>query len=113
MLMIDPADRFLQPSSSRQRRYEALRARFVDGCSSAEAASRFGYAPGSFRNLGGLFLFAGLNAIPKRSTLTEYSCRCDPRLLDPLTQRWHDALRALDSPLGSQWHSFNGQTAFV
>ena len=101
MLMIDPADRFLQPSSSRQRRYEALRARFVDGCSSAEAASRFGYAPGSFRNLGGLFLFAGLNAIPKRSTLTEYSCRCDPRLLDPLTQRWHDALRALDSPLGS------------
>ena len=270
MLMTDPADRFLQPSSSRQRRYEALRARFVDGCSAAEAASRFGYAPGSFRNLcsqflrtddpdflfpsgrpalapaspaddrtaaarerilalrqdnlsvhdisaqlrhdrlpasvgfvhkvlhaaglpklprrrpeqrpvvllapdadrraldlaprrfrtdfGGLFLFApdlarldidrlantlpgsqhipagcalrallalklwgigrpsrvmpavldegialfaGLNAIPKRSTLTEYSCRCDPRLLDPLTQRWHDALRALDSRLGS------------
>ena len=269
--MTDPAGRFLQPASPRQRRYEALRARFVEGCSSAEAASRFDYAPGSFRNLcsqflrsddpdflfpsgrpapapasprvdpaacarerillalrrddlsvhdisarlrredlphsvgfvhkvlreaglpklprrppeqrpavlqapvadrraldlaprrfrtafGGLFLFApvlarldidrlaaglpgselipagcalrallalklwgigrpsrimpavlddgialfaGLNAIPKRSTLTEYSCRCDPRLLDPFTQRWHDALRALDSSLGS------------
>ena len=268
--MTDPADRFLQPASPRQRRYEALRARFVDGCSSAEAARRFGYAPGSFRNLcsqflrsddpdflfpagrpapapaspaadptasartrilalrqdnlslhdisarlrreelphsvgfvhkvlreaglpklarrspeqqpavlqapladrraldladrrfrtafGGLFLFApdlarldldrlaaglpgsaripagcalrallalklwgigrpsrimpavldegialfaGLNASPKRSTLTEYSCRCDPRLLDPLTQRWHDALQALDHPLGA------------
>ena len=266
--MTDPADRFLQPGSPRQRRYEALRARFVDGCSNAEAASRFGYAPGSFRNLcsqflrsndpdflfpaerpdsppgehidraaearqrilalrrdnlsvhdisarlraenlphsvgfvfnvlrqaglpklarraahlqpavlqapladrraldltprhfrtdfGGLFLFAadlarldlssladglpgsalipadcalrallalklwglgrpsrvmpavlddgialfaGLNAIPKRSTLTEYSCRCDPRQLEPFTRRWHDALRALDSPLG-------------
>ena len=268
--MTAPADRFLLPASPRQRRYEALRARFVDGCSSAEAASRFGYAPGSFRNLcsqflrsddpdflfpsgrpapapaspptdsaacarerilalrqdnlsvhdisarlrledlphsvgfvhkvlraaglpklarrspeqqpavlqapladrraldlaprrfrtafGGLFLFApdlarldldrlaaglpgsqlipagcalrallalklwgigrpsrimpavldegialfaGLNASPKRSTLTEYSCRCDPRLLDPFTQRWHDALSALDSSLGS------------
>ena len=267
--MTDLTDRFLQPASPRQRRYEALRARFVDGCPSAEAARRFGYAPGSFRNLcsqflrsdnpdflfpsgqpaaappspaedpaatarerilalrqldlsvhdiaarlrsedlphsvgfvhnvlrqaglpklprrppeqqpavlqapladrraldlaprrfrtafGGLFLFAadlarldidriaadlpgselipagcalrsllalklwgigrpsrimpavldegialfaGLNAIPKRSTLSEYSCRCDPRLLATLTQRWHDALQALDEPLG-------------
>jgi len=54
--MTAPADRFLQPASPRQRRYEALRARFVDGCSSAEAASRFGYAPGSFRNLCSQFL---------------------------------------------------------
>ena len=270
--MTDPADRFLQPSSSRQRRYEALRARFVEGCSLAEAASRFDYAPGSFRNLcsqflrsedpdflfpaaqlpapetpaadtadraerarqrilalrqdnlsvhdisarlaaedlphsvgfvhkvlrqaglpklarrspdqqpavvqapmadrrnldlsprsfrttfGGLFLFAadlaqldlarlardlpgspllpaacalrsllalklwgigrpsrvmpvvldegialfaGLNVIPKRSSLTEYSCRMDPRLLPPFARRWHDALCALDSGFGS------------
>src|SRR5690606_19289458 len=27
----------------------------------------------------GLALFAGLNALPKRSFLTEYSCRIDPR----------------------------------
>ena len=31
-------------------------ARFVDGCSSSEAATRFGYAPGSFRNLCSQFL---------------------------------------------------------
>ena len=54
--MTAPADRFLQPASPRQRRYEALRARFVDGCSTAEAADRFGYAPGSFRNLCSQFL---------------------------------------------------------
>ena len=49
----------------------------------------------------GIALFAGLNAIPKRSSLTEYSCRCDPRLLDPFSRRWHEALLALDSDLGS------------
>ena len=271
MKMTDLADRFLQPASPRQRRYEALRARFVDGRSTAEAAELFGYAPGSFRNLcsqfrhsqdadflfpaerpaaaaaspasddapararlrilalrqeqlsvhdiaarlrqeglphsvgfvhkvlsaqglpklarrareqlpavlnapladcraldlaprrlrtdfGGLFLFApdlarlglgrladglpgshmipaenallallalklwgigrparimpsvlddgialfaGLNAIPKRSTLTEYSCRFDPRLLEPFTQRWHHALQQFDEGLAA------------
>lgn len=269
--MTESQKRFLQPSSPRQRRYEALRARFVEGCSCTEAARRFGYSPGSFRNLcsqflnaddpgflfpavqppvpapsgpaekpsatarrrilalrqqdlsvydisdrlrqedlphsvafvhtvlraaglpklarrapqqlpavlqapladrraldlsprrfrtafGGLFLFApdlarldldrladtlpgselipagcalrallalklwgigrpsrimpsvlddglalfaGLNACPKRSTLTEYSCRYDPRTLAPFSQRWHDALRSLDQRLGA------------
>jgi transposase len=45
------ARRFLEPSSSTHRQYEALRAFFVDGLSSAEAATRFGYTPGSFRVL--------------------------------------------------------------
>ena len=45
------ARRFLEPSSSTQRQYEALRAFFVDGLPSAEAATRFGYTPGSFRVL--------------------------------------------------------------
>jgi hypothetical protein len=45
------ADRFLQPANSTQRRYEALRAYFVEGVPSAEAADRFGYTPGSFRVL--------------------------------------------------------------
>src|SRR5262249_34745066 len=35
----------------RQRQYEALRAFYVDGAPSAEAAKRFGYAPGAFRVL--------------------------------------------------------------
>ncbi|HKA06238.1 MAG TPA: hypothetical protein VKD71_03205, partial [Gemmataceae bacterium] len=45
------ARRFLEPSNSTQRQYEALRAYFVDGVPSAEAAARFGYTPGSFRVL--------------------------------------------------------------
>jgi len=45
------ADRFLQPVNSTQRQYEALRAYFVQGLPSAEAATRFGYSPGSFRVL--------------------------------------------------------------
>ena len=36
----------------------------------------------------GLALFAGLNTIPKRSFLTEYSCRIDPRCYPALMQRW-------------------------
>src|SRR3954471_23509161 len=42
---------FLEPSNSNHRQYEALRAFFVDGVPSAEAARRFGYTPGSFRVL--------------------------------------------------------------
>jgi transposase len=42
---------FLEPANVNQRRYEALRAYFVDGLRSAEAAKRFGYTPGSFRVL--------------------------------------------------------------
>src|SRR5580693_4541202 len=45
------ARRFLEPSSSTHRQYEALRAFFVDGLPSAEVAARFGYTPGSFRVL--------------------------------------------------------------
>jgi len=43
--------RFLVPSNPTHRQYEALRAYFVEGLSSAEAARRFGYSPGSFRVL--------------------------------------------------------------
>ena len=45
------ARRFLEPSNSTHRQYEALRAFFVDGLPSAQAAARFGYTPGSFRVL--------------------------------------------------------------
>jgi transposase len=45
------ARRFLEPSHSTHRQYEALRAFFVDGVPSAQAAARFGYTPGSFRVL--------------------------------------------------------------
>ena len=45
------ARRFLEPSNSTHRQYEALRAFFVDEVPSAEAAARFGYTPASFRVL--------------------------------------------------------------
>ena len=47
----DLARFFLQPQNSTHRQYEALRAHFVEGLSSAEAARRCGYTPGSFRVL--------------------------------------------------------------
>jgi hypothetical protein len=43
----------------------------------------------------GLALFAGLNVIPKRAFLTEYSCRIDPRCYPALMQRWFDAMGSL------------------
>jgi len=42
---------FLAPEKTTHRQYEALRAYFVEGLSSKEAARRFGYTPGSFRGL--------------------------------------------------------------
>src|SRR5262249_61116645 len=42
---------FLEPQNATHRQYEALRAFFVEGTSSEEAAKRFGYTPGSFRVL--------------------------------------------------------------
>jgi len=42
---------FLEPSNATHRQYEALRAYFVEGLCSEEAAKRFGYTPGSFRVL--------------------------------------------------------------
>jgi hypothetical protein len=47
----DLARFFLQPQNSTHRQYEALRAYFVEGLSSAEAARRGGYTPGSLRVL--------------------------------------------------------------
>jgi hypothetical protein len=43
----------------------------------------------------GLALFAGLNAIPKRSFLTEYSCRIDPACYPKLMRLWFDAMSGL------------------
>ena len=42
---------FLEPKNATHRQYEALRAYFVEGVASKEAARRFGYTDGSFRVL--------------------------------------------------------------
>ena len=49
--LTDLAQAFLEPVNAAHRQYEALRAFFVQKLNSAEAASRFGYSPGSFRVL--------------------------------------------------------------
>jgi hypothetical protein len=40
----------------------------------------------------GLALFAGLNVIPKRSFLADYSCRVDPACYPKLMRHWFDAV---------------------
>jgi transposase len=42
---------FLKPSEPAQRRYEALRAYFVDGLQASEVAARFGYSPASVHQM--------------------------------------------------------------
>ncbi len=45
----------------------------------------------------GIALFAGLNVMPKRATLTDYSCRVDPRRIPSLMAAWHHQLAARDA----------------
>jgi hypothetical protein len=67
----------------------------------------------------GLALFAGLNAIPKRSYLTEYSCRIHPRCYPQLMQHWFDALGTLGIERGESFHldfhtiPFHGEDALL
>ena len=77
--VLTPESRFfLEPASSAQRQYEALRAYFVEGVSSAEVSRRFGYTAGSFpiaESLADEFL-----SLPMFPELTqeqiEYVARC-------------------------------------
>ena len=67
----------------------------------------------------GLALFAGLNIIPKRSFLTEYSCRIDPGSYPKLMGLWFDAMKPLGLERGSSFdldfHTipFHGEEALV
>jgi len=49
--LTDLSQVFLEPRNATHRKYEALRAFFVEGLPSGEAARRFGYTTGSFRVL--------------------------------------------------------------
>ena len=48
----------------------------------------------------GLGLFTGLNVIPKRTTLTEYSIEVDPKFSDPLMHQWYHAAVRLSDVIG-------------
>jgi len=67
----------------------------------------------------GLALFTGLNVIPKRSFLTEYSCRIDPACYPILMQRWFDAVGLLGLQRGTSFdldfHTipFHGEDALL
>ena len=69
--MRDGAQYFTEPTSSAQRRYEALRAYFLDEMPAAEVADRFGYSTASIHQMasllrqGRLTLFAGTRPGPK------------------------------------------------
>ncbi len=52
----------------------------------------------------GLALFAGLNVIPKRSFLTEYSCRIASASYPKLMSAWFDAIGALGLERGVSFH---------
>jgi hypothetical protein len=49
----------------------------------------------------GLALFAGLNVIPKRAFLTEYSCRIEPSCYARVMQEWFDAVSSLGLERGT------------
>jgi hypothetical protein len=67
----------------------------------------------------GLALFAGLNVIPKRSFLTEYSCRIPPPCYTKLMRHWFDAMTRLGLVHGSSFdldfHTipFHGEDALL
>jgi hypothetical protein len=51
----------------------------------------------------GLALFAGLNVVPKRSFLTEYSCRIPPACYPAFMKRWFDAVAKLGIDRGNSF----------
>jgi hypothetical protein len=67
----------------------------------------------------GLALFAGLNVIPKRSFLTEYSCRVHPAAHRKLMRLWFDAVSKMGLSRGASFdldfHTipFHGEDALM
>ena len=67
----------------------------------------------------GLALFTGLNKIPKRTFLSEYSCRVDPASYPKLMSLWFDALSSLGLERGGSFdldfHTipFHGEDALM
>jgi hypothetical protein len=67
----------------------------------------------------GLALWAGLNAIPKRAFMSEYSCRIDPQSYPRLMQAWFEAMgelglrRGVSFDLDFHTIPFHGEDALV
>lgn len=67
----------------------------------------------------GLALFAGLNCIPKRAFLTEYSCRIAPQDYPKAMRQWFETMKRLGLPRGESFdldfHTipFHGEDALL
>jgi len=67
----------------------------------------------------GLALFAGLNVVPKRGFVTEYSCRVKPESHHKLMRLWFDAMSKMRLPRGASFdldfHTvpFHGEDALM
>lgn len=67
----------------------------------------------------GIALFAGVNVIPKRAFLTEYSCRIDPDCYPKVMQLWFEAMTTLGLKRGISFHldfhtiPFHGEEALI
>ena len=67
----------------------------------------------------GLALFAGLNVIPKRSFLTEYSCRIEPSCYPKVMRAWFDSVgklglgRGVSFDLDFHTIPFHGEDALI
>ena len=86
--------RCLRPAHSVHRQYQALRAHFVDNLSMCEAANRFGYELGTFRNLCTAFrkhpdrtLFETRKPGPKRKAALPVRSECWDRAMALRKQR--------------------------
>jgi len=99
---------FLEPGHPRQRQYEALRAYFVEGLPSPEAARRFGYTAGSFRVLCHKFRRGDLGAffrdLPRGPQVQAKKDPARPRIIALRKQNLsiydiQDALRQQGHPL--------------
>jgi hypothetical protein len=97
---------FLEPGHPRQRQYEALRAYFVEGLPSPEAARRFGYTAGSFRVLCHKFRRGDLGAF-FRDLLRgpQVQAKKDPaRPLIIALRKQHLSIYDIQDALGPQGH---------
>jgi len=52
---------------------------------------------------GGLAMLAGLNVVPKRAFLTQYSCRITPATYPQFMRRWFDALAKIGGSSGTSF----------
>jgi len=105
------AEYFVVPAEPAQRRYEALRAYFVEGLAAAEARARFGYSAATMHQLasdlraGRVALFVSAKPGPKgpRTALRVRDRVLELRAADRSVTEIAAALTAAGTPVTSGW----------